>query len=76
MLIALKEDNTTISFYLCCLLCVLSVIIESGVICISEHLYANKCTDGMVVYMCQCMLLVTCAVTAVSVYMWIFQGNR
>ena len=65
MLLALKEDKTTGSFCLCCLLCVLSVIIKSGAVFTNVHLYTiiicTGCTGSMVVYMHPCMLLVTCA---------------
>ena len=39
MLLSLKEDYTIGSFNLCCLLCVFSVIIKSGVIFTNVHLY-------------------------------------
>ena len=68
MLPVLKEDNTTGCFCLCCLLCVLSMIIKSGVICTSVHLLAiTVCTYSVLVYMCPCMLLVTCATTVVCI---------
>ena len=72
MFVMLKEDNTTSSFYLCYLLCVHSVIITFGTICTSVPLYTIvKCTDGMAAYMGQCMLLITCVVTMVFIYMLI-----
>ena len=59
MLLTFKEDNTTGSFYLCHLLCVLSVSIKVDEICRSVHLCTIiKCPDGMAVYMCPCTLLV------------------
>ena len=64
MLLTLKEDYTTASFCPCCLLQGLSMIIYPGVICTS--LWLNTiilCTDGVVVYMCPCILLVlVCAI--------------
>ena len=61
MLLALKEDNTTGSFYLSCLLC---MIIKSSVIFTSAHLYkVFMCKDGISIYVCPCMLLVsTCVI--------------
>ena len=52
MLHILKEDNPTGSFSLYCLLHVLIMIIKSGVICTSVHLYTIIIyRDGMAVYM-------------------------
>ena len=69
MLLAVKEYNTTGSFYLCHLLNVLSIIIISGTICTSAHLYTNIiCTDGTAVYVCPCMLMVT----ACALHNWIY----
>ena len=61
MSVTLKDDNTTVNFYLCSLLCVPCMITTSSVICASMHLYKiTVCEDGVVVYMCLCMLFVTC----------------
>ena len=50
MLLALKEDDTTVGFYLGSLLRVLNVILKSSVICTNVHLYTIIiCTDVMVV---------------------------
>ena len=64
MLLTLKEDNTTDNFYLCCLPHGLRVIMKSDALCTSVCLYTILiCTDGMVVYVCPCILLTTaCAV--------------
>ena len=52
----------------------LSMIIKTGVIYTSVHLYRIiTYTDGMAAYMCPCILLVICAVTAVWEYIWIHQ---
>ena len=62
-------DNINGSFYLCYLLLVLIIIIKSGVICISVHLYIIiMCKDGMVVYLCLCIILVTSVVTVVHTH--------
>ena len=46
-----------------------SMIIKSGEICTSVHLYIIiRCTDGMTVYMCPGMLLVIACVY----YYWIY----
>ena len=58
MLLTLKEDIITGSFCVCCLLCVLSIIIKSGMIYTSLHLCTIIiCTNGMAVYMYPCTLL-------------------
>ena len=76
-LLIMKEGKTTGSFCLHCLLHVLSMIIKSGVICTSVHSCTIiMCTDVMAVCMCPCMLLVTCAITVVCIYMWILQHYR
>ena len=75
MLLSVKVDNTTDSFCLCCLLCVLPIIIKSGLICTSVHLHTIiMCTDGMAVYTCPCLLLPTWVVTAVCLYMLLLQS--
>ena len=52
------EDNTIGSFYLYHLLHLLSMIIKSGVLCTSRHLYTIiMCTDGTMVYMSPYILL-------------------
>ena len=72
MLLTLKKDDTTDITYQCCLLHMLIMIIKSGVICKIVHFYTIiLCTNSKAVYMCSCMQLVTCAVTAVWIYMCI-----
>ena len=67
MLFALKNDNTTGSFYPRHLLYVLSMIIKSGALCTSVHLYTiTICTDGRAIYMCPCMLLTIACVVAMG----------
>ena len=46
--------------YLCHLLHVLSMIIESGATC--SNVYAYICIDGAVAYMCFCILIATACV--------------
>ena len=54
----MKDDNTTGSFQLCCLFCVLSVIIIPGYISTSMYLYITTiCTEGVAVCMCPCLLM-------------------
>ena len=57
ILLTLKADTTTGSFYICCLFQVLSVIIKFLAISTVVHLYTIICTDGAVEYMCPCILL-------------------
>ena len=68
MLHTLQVDNTIGQYYLCCILHVLNMIIKSGAICTSVHLYTIIIgTDGVVVYMWPCMLLVI----ACTLYYWL-----
>ena len=75
MLLALREGYTTCSF------CVVSCV------CLDEHsiwcsmykcvlIYNIVCTDGVTIYMCPCMLLVTYVATVLCVYMWILKSYR
>ena len=69
MLLTLKEDSTSGSFYLCNLLHVLSMIIQSGAICTSVCLCTIIiCTYGTMVYMCSCILLFIACVLYYMIY--------
>ena len=75
MLFTLKEDHTSGSFCLCCLLYVLSMIIQSGAVCKSFHLYTIIiCTYDMVVYKCPYLLLITCVLAVECICMLILQS--
>ena len=85
MLLTLKEDDAIDSFYLCHVLCVLSMIIKSGVICtrvllytiiicaVHGSIYVSMYAIGH--YMCT-ILLALCVSTVVCIYMWIIQNYR
>ena len=59
MSLVLKDDNTTGSFLLCHLFYMFSVIMISDIRCTGVHLYTIViCTDGIIIGMCPCLLLV------------------
>ena len=76
MLLALKENNTTGTFYLCHLLHVLCMIIKSDAICTCLHLWTlNICTDGVAVYLCPCILLASACVIDYQLFVsWLHNG--
>ena len=63
MLLVLKDDNTSGSLYLYCLLYVLSVIMKSEYICTSVYFcIITLCVDGMIMNICMCLLSVAICV--------------
>ena len=52
MLLILKEDDTTGSFFLCHLWCVLSMISKSGALCTDIHLYSIIILQMIQQYIC------------------------
>ena len=63
MLLEFKDDNTTGSFLLHHLFYVLDMITVSDCECTRVQIYTiNLCTDGMVMDMCLCLLLVVICV--------------
>ena len=59
MLLTMKDESTTGSFYLCNSFHVFSVLMISNHICTRMHLHAiTICTDSMIMDMCPHLLLI------------------
>ena len=75
-LLALNDDNTTGSFWLCRLFYVLSMVYVYAYICKGVHIYYYGITDGTTTIMCHCALLaaigVVCYLLTVHYLWWVY----